>query len=642
MTNCSSVQNSIRLCGNSWSTCGYCRGERSSIVNRDPAESAKAYTIVADSLSPAVYEDLVNRGWRRSGRALYRPDNWVSCCPALTIRLQVNQFQPTKSQRKLRRRADNLLQKSEDGTQLTESNHASLTVKGKQKGDELPRHFVHVQRSGILEDLSETTSQILNKIVDDPALLQPVSYKIQPCRKKNNPSSITLSTSICASIAGRSKGKVDRAALANDLATELRKHVARSCTYTNTVEQLGDSISSVTVAHKKHKLDHDNSVVESITVHEASGQVLISLALQALPGDSNNAKEEAADPDHVVNVEASRGNESRLHDEPSLGRNKFMDWWSKQQPDGQLSHAVLVDGFQATMLPAHEAALLPEVHRLYFLYQHKVHNDPDPFTGDYEAPEFEDELYVWTEKFQPGWLSRAKNMLQSEYSRLPIDTQNRINDSFGQFYGFLVENPFTNSTELATEGNASSLSFGTYHQLYRVGGVLVAVGVVDILPEGLSSVYLFYDPEFAATVAPLGKYAILREIQWTQNNSLPFYYLGYYIDSCQKMRYKAEYHPSELLCPSTLQWVSAERAKEIIKEKSPIHNCCQLYFETDTCEAGDDSVAPAQVSLDVGIGRPVNIDMLSERGQDLIRPLLDDFIREAGTKAALQCTIIFT
>ena len=37
--------------------------------------------------------------------------------------------------------------------------------------------------------------------------------------------------------------------------------------------------------------------------------------------------------------------------------------------------------------------------------------------------------------------------------------------------------------------------YGSYHQLYRLDGRLVAVGVVDILPSGLSSVYLFYDPD---------------------------------------------------------------------------------------------------------------------------------------------------
>ena len=44
-------------------------------------------------------------------------------------------------------------------------------------------------------------------------------------------------------------------------------------------------------------------------------------------------------------------------------------------------------------------------------------------------------------------------------------------------------------------GEKVTYNLGTYHQLYRLDGKLVAVGVVDILPSGLSSVYLFYDPD---------------------------------------------------------------------------------------------------------------------------------------------------
>ena len=49
-------------------------------------------------------------------------------------------------------------------------------------------------------------------------------------------------------------------------------------------------------------------------------------------------------------------------------------------------------------------------------------------------------------------------------------------------------------------------NYGTYHQLYRLDGRLVAVGVVDILPSGLSSVYLFYDPD--EKLLSLGMYVL--------------------------------------------------------------------------------------------------------------------------------------
>ena len=73
------------------------------------------------------------------------------------------------------------------------------------------------------------------------------------------------------------------------------------------------------------------------------------------------------------------------------------------------------------------------------------------------------------------------------------------------FRRFLVESPLFDTTiasskkekcnDIAKENEKVTYRLGTYHQLYRLDGRLVAVGVVDILPSGLSSVYLFYDPD---------------------------------------------------------------------------------------------------------------------------------------------------
>ncbi len=103
--------------------------------------------------------------------------------------------------------------------------------------------------------------------------------------------------------------------------------------------------------------------------------------------------------------------------------------------------------------------------------------------------------------------------------------------------------------------SSENLSYGTFHQLYRLDGLLVAVGVIDILPSGISSVYLFYDPDYK--FLELGKYTALNEIKFCLDNNeynFNYYYMGFYIHSCQKMKYKGEYYPSELMCPSTFNW----------------------------------------------------------------------------------------
>ena len=79
---------------------------------------------------------------------------------------------------------------------------------------------------------------------------------------------------------------------------------------------------------------------------------------------------------------------------------------------------------------------------------------------------------------------------------------------------------------------------------FRDAGKLISVAVTDVLPSGLSAVYTFYEPD--AQKRSLGKYAILKLIEETQKRGLEWFYLGYWIDNCQKMQYKSEYQPAEI------------------------------------------------------------------------------------------------
>jgi arginyl-tRNA--protein-N-Asp/Glu arginylyltransferase len=79
----------------------------------------------------------------------------------------------------------------------------------------------------------------------------------------------------------------------------------------------------------------------------------------------------------------------------------------------------------------------------------------------------------------------------------------------------------------------------------RADGRLLGVAVADILPDGLSAVYTFYDPELRER--GLGVYAILWEIAETARRGLDYLYLGYWIASSPKMAYKADYRPLEAL-----------------------------------------------------------------------------------------------
>ncbi|WP_394174541.1 arginyltransferase [Thalassotalea litorea] len=74
---------------------------------------------------------------------------------------------------------------------------------------------------------------------------------------------------------------------------------------------------------------------------------------------------------------------------------------------------------------------------------------------------------------------------------------------------------------------------------------LVSVAVTDHLPNALSALYTFYDPNFAKR--SLGKLSILSQIEVARTLGKEFLYLGYQIDACAKMNYKNKYHPHQRL-----------------------------------------------------------------------------------------------
>ncbi len=80
-------------------------------------------------------------------------------------------------------------------------------------------------------------------------------------------------------------------------------------------------------------------------------------------------------------------------------------------------------------------------------------------------------------------------------------------------------------------------------ELRETGGRLLAVAVNDILDDGLSAVYTFFDPD--AGCRGLGTLAILRQIELARERRLPYLYLGYWIETSNKMQYKRNFRPLE-------------------------------------------------------------------------------------------------
>lgn len=80
---------------------------------------------------------------------------------------------------------------------------------------------------------------------------------------------------------------------------------------------------------------------------------------------------------------------------------------------------------------------------------------------------------------------------------------------------------------------------------FRKGGSLKMVSVVDIVEDGVSAVYTFYDA--TDTSCSYGTYGVLWQIEWTRQLEKPYLYLGYWISECRKMAYKQKFTPLQAL-----------------------------------------------------------------------------------------------
>lgn len=161
------------------------------------------------------------------------------------------------------------------------------------------------------------------------------------------------------------------------------------------------------------------------------------------------------------------------------------------------------------------------------------------FKTTYDLPHYTEEKYQLYKKYQTIiHKDKPEDVTPQHFINFLIQTPFSKDDVLGNEEDWTVLDNWVNVYRRDTP-SAKNTRIGPTHECYYLDGKLIALSIIDVLPNSLLSVYFIWDPDYAQL--SLGTLLSLREIQMCNELGIPHYYMGYYVDDCTKMRYKAKF-----------------------------------------------------------------------------------------------------
>jgi arginine-tRNA-protein transferase len=160
-------------------------------------------------------------------------------------------------------------------------------------------------------------------------------------------------------------------------------------------------------------------------------------------------------------------------------------------------------------------------------------------------------LRVLVERFRPNRSQRRVRKLNEGEVRLtigPPGVDREKLELYDRYHAFQSESKDWQAQAPKDReeylGSFVKNPFPTHEYCYRLRERLVGVGYVDVLPESLSAIYCFYEPELRDR--SLGTWNVLSVIEQAALSGRAYVYLGYYVEGCGSLEYKANFVPNQI------------------------------------------------------------------------------------------------
>lgn len=565
------------LHSDSLDSCSYCKGK-----NTTSSRGWSTAGFVCNKMSPLLYQILMERGWRRCGTYYYKANMDRCCCRPYTIKLDVSEYKARKSHRKLMKKFMYFFENIKDQKLNDIKMEKEQIIEEKQcakKNKKINEKKNMHDDPPILSKNEMNTEQ--EKIHFDhfqflKSLEEIVRQKIVKFTNENNENIIRLclndfdnSNAVEFNVFDYKNLKFLRSVspkYPNSFTTNFLPIL-----FSNLKNIISLKLGDFVVKLKDFYLNFLDELFRSIKISEHP--VIISISESGIINFELILKSQK--PQNEQNMEIEKKQKQLKKELPSKQRHK----------ESQIDVGSLIKNEKE------ESKESPN--KIFELKENQknVNSFPDipGLVIKLEKAKFEKESYEIYKRY-------CKIIHKSE------------KESENGYTNFLCSQALDYQLIKTKEGKA--LFCGCYHMKYYFNDKLFAVGVIDLVPQGLSSVYYFYDPLPEYKKLGLGVIGGLKEIDYIANlrksiEDFKYYYLGFYIQSCQKMVYKGEFGPPQLLCPKSYRWVYLdEKIRKLIDKDEADSKLCDesLINEMNISKEEKEKIIKEQIKIQIKKG----------------------------------------
>ena len=529
--------------------CGYCKHQSANIKSKIRNE----IVLFTKSIPVDIYQRFIERGWSKCGNQIYKRNYEKSCCKIYQPRVNINNFKISKNQQKVMKKFRKFLSGEYENNKINNSikNNDNDIKEQEQEPKQVKEKKEDEIQNKIDEKLREYISStsfldILNKYINNENDINLIYEKLIYAKiRKNNNKKFDYDYScdliyIIKNVLMSIKKKNEKNENTNNKNEINDIKISENDKYKNLINEIFNDIQNY------YKSD-DN--YENISFNEKSGHIDFKIKNinkeikreEIKENEDKNANKINLNNNHIENkeikVEESKENKKENTKENKINLNQI----NIQQENEKYT----LEYFK-------EIVTEPEI------YLPLKHTYTIELTDKIELQDTEERFLLY-QKYQ-----------------LKVHKETSTVQGYNNFIGLstVIEKKINLPPDLNTKTKHPEIypkHYGMHNLIHRIDGKIIAVTVIDILPNYFGSLYCYYDPDYS--FLDLGVFTAIREIEYMKSlqelidKNITYYTMGEMSISVKKLKYKSEYCPTEILDPYTGIYVPlTDEIKKLISD----------------------------------------------------------------------------